>query len=718
MAEIDISTLNKSLTDLGVPAAAVTKAIEAAAAAAKLLAEMTFEGLKENFSQLGVQAGKTSKIMDEVTNANNNITQSFGGVAKGIQIITALTSNFDPFKDFTTGGMAVQSLSSQFKNMVDNMGGWTSAASKLAGTGLSGLAKGSEAAAMKLLETADAAQKMETNYLNMLGAGTSFKDAFNETGQVVSNLDDKVLSYSLQLVDVAGQTNKTTTEVAQFATMLQGIPGVLESLIVTTEDGNRKMNGLSAALTLASGSGQSQKQVMDALKLSYENLANPQGKVIDSTKKGLEMFALMAEASTKLGLRFSDTEGYLSNVAKTFALIGDNSMAATNILAMFSGSLQETGLTATQSVGVIGRMVDSISHLSIGTKALISARNGGPGGLQGAFKIDNLMREGKTDEVAKMLEKTFKQQVGGRIYSQKEAEQSPQAAAAFMKQRSILHSGAFGGLGKGNEAEETRILEAMAKGPAELGKVIKNPMQAMQDVTNHGISIQDKQATLLNKANTALEKGNLLAQQHLLLAARQAIGNAMGPDGKSQAAGIIKTYSNDSGDDSLKLQKSDMTLDEQQDAQGINAGKDAISAFGSISTGIFNKGREVTEEVWAGAKKSGEAVTKLAKERSNIKTVEAGQRKTQQAIKNATQPQPNIGNGVNQIMNAAPRLNPSMQMQPVRPGTMKHEITLNPLAVQVNVTSDPGMKATVVTNYDPGNPANKAINSYEEKRMA
>lgn len=470
-------------------------------------------GIKQFSDQIKKAEDNTSSLSNEFDTFSNLVNKSL-----------ALLSGFKIFDNLSIqGGAAVNTMSKQFDLLANRLGSVGAAAKMLGGNIGRAFMEGSELGVRKLLDQAAQAEKLEGAYLNLAASTGQLGAVYDKAGKDLSKLKDLTAEFDTHLADTAKLTGLNTGEVAAYLDKARNIPGIMDQFITGTGGATDKMDSLTAAFKLAKGASVDVNVAFDVMEKAYEDLSNPQGKVIDNTEKGAKMFALMSEASQKLGLRFDDTKGFMNFVADAFKNVGDNTQAATNILARFSGALQNTGLTAKASVDVVKGMIEAVKGLEMGTKALISLRSGGPGGLQGAFRVENLIRQGKSDEVAKMLETSFKQQVGGRIYTQEEAANSPQAAAQFMRQRELLKSGAFGGLAKTDDTA-TRLLEAMAKGPASTAGEVKNAMGALKDTVEKGEAVNSRQYTELNRINTTLDRGLIIQEQQLMLQARSLIG--------------------------------------------------------------------------------------------------------------------------------------------------------------------------------------------------
>lgn len=664
------------------------------------ISKFSLDEVSNKFKNFTSQMNKSLSDLNASFSNSDKMSQSFNKIASGLGQIITLTTKFDAFKNLTVqGGHASSTMADQFDLLVDRFGSFEKAAGELAGKVSQPFAealKAGEAATKAYLAHASSAEHLENAYLSLQGATGQLGKEFSD----LAGLDKRLARFNTVLQDAAGQSNKTLKEVATYAMALGQIPGTLDQVVDTGRGFDEQLTGLTAALRLAAGSGKDVSEVISVMSTAYEKLGNPQGKVTDNTQKGAQLFALMSEASQKLNLRFDDTKGYLTHVAEQFQNIGDNTASATNILTRFSGALQNTGLTAKASVNIVQQMVDSIKGLEIGTKALISARTGGPGGLQGAFRIDNLLRQGKVDEVAKLMEQTLRQQFRGRIYTQEEAAQSPQAAAQFMRQRSLLRSGAFGSLAKDDETA-TRLLEALKTGSTSAAPMI-TAMSAVKETTGRGNEIQERQFTVLNKMNGGMDRLVSINEEQFKINARKAIGTAE----ENEYSQGLKNYRNVITQQATQetLQTEPLGFDEalsRQTKQGVGDFVDSVGVFKNV-------GSKAIQGIGETANAVGEIVSSVEEYMREEKEKRGVQTEIKRSEQAAQRGQQNLRTATHQVMRQGPT---TLATQiPKAAEVMKHEVAVKPIEVNIKVQSDEGLKVQTATNKTE-NTTVKIINS-------
>jgi hypothetical protein len=488
----------------------------------------------------------TSSISNMIGAMSNISNKSFSGMIKGAEDATmgvdkltrtlmnvgAVTIKTDTFDKFTVAGEAsINAVNTHMDELASVM-----TKLKIPDSFIKGFKTFLDnAAASEKLTNSYIALSAATGTMNELFANNKLKDMSSLTAQFTDFVDKS-----------AAATGQDTKAVYGYAAMLGTIPGFMKSIITSGQGSTTQIDGLTTAMKLMMGSGQGMETVTKELTTAFEDLANAHGKLTSeqSAQRGVEFFATMSNAANELGLRFQDVQTLMNNVAGTFKFTGDNTAAAATILGRYSGALQDTGLTSKAATELTGDMIKQVAGLTVAQKAYISSQSGGPGGLQGAFKIEQMIREGKTDQVMQMTERVMRQKMGGPIIGLKEAAESPQAAAQFMKQRMMLQQGVFG-IGKGTPDDQaTRILEALKtrdtkaftelSGKKGLDTVVEKGNQIQQNNSNTFKSMMNSLndiavATALTAGIDVKELGgnkNVLAAAMNAQEADMATGNA------------------------------------------------------------------------------------------------------------------------------------------------------------------------------------------------
>jgi archaellum component FlaC len=528
----DINDSTKNLQELGAQANEVGDIIS-----------RFFRKMTDDASTAGISIGGISASIDTLSNKIKDAAESFtvmGANANFSELqdpLDKLTGSFLKleqlvdqsvvFKQFSVeSSSAINTVTANMELLQKTMNALHIPGANLITSGIEGL-----------IANANEAEKLETAYIALSAAGGDLGKVFDGQGGQLKDLSAITAAYTNTIANAADATGLSVHQSMEFGNAIKAIPGFMDQFIQTNIEGNSATTTLIESMKLMTGTGRSQADVIKSLNTSYDDLSTSQGKINDGAQKGAEFLATISSVSTGLKLRFDDVRQAMEAVAEQFQFIGNETDAAARVLGRYTDALRETGLTSKASIDITQEMIKGISDLNIGKKAFMSLQAGGPGGLQGAFQIEQLLRQGKLDQVMQMAERNLKQQFGGRIYTQAEAAQSPEAAAQFMRQRQLLQSGVFG-IGAGmRDDQATRLLEALGKGDTLAAtKEIKTGQDALTAVTKQGSDIQARNNNELKTANRFLERNAIASELIAGATVRQAFGTAPGTEGPNAAA--------------------------------------------------------------------------------------------------------------------------------------------------------------------------------------
>jgi hypothetical protein len=471
----------------------------------------------DDLSQIGIDTFKKFKEINNLVVENKEIFEKF---SKSYITFREITKTKDVFSGLSASTATFGTIQEQISSMGSEWTHLTQLMEKVPG------GKTFNLMLSNIKDNASFGQRAEAQMVGMLSAGGNLNKMFDDQGDIIGNLAATTQKYENSLSNVAEANGMTIASVGKYAEAFNAIPGVMDENITMSENLGGEMSSLNAAMKVMTGSGQNMDAVMKAMSTAYVNLGNPMGAVNDKAGKGLTLFATMSTLSKDLNMQFGETAGFLGKVAEQFKYVGNNTEAAARVMMKFMDALRNTGLTSSASTDIIQGMIKSVGELTIGTKAFVSARSGGPGGFQGAMQMEKLNREGKSDEVMMMVLNTMKQQFGGRIVTSDEATKSQDAAAQFVKQREMMKSGVFGnmvGSGPGADEKATKLLDALASG--NLGKAAKVGDKALESVANQGNSLQKETNTILNKVALASERTAMATQMSALMRMRENLGS-------------------------------------------------------------------------------------------------------------------------------------------------------------------------------------------------
>lgn len=359
-------------------------------------------------------------------------------------------------------------------------------------------------AGMAFASSADSAVLFQTALYQSAAASGQLGNFMRANGPEFQNTNNYLKVVGSTITSVAAASGLSSAKVTAYYQNLAKIPGSLESVIKSGSTTTQSMTMLQGAIRLVDGTGREMSGVMDDLKVAFENY-NLTGE------KALNFTAKMSQVSESLGVPLEDVRGYVSRVSSELKLFGDNTNASANVFNKLYDGFKNTGISAKSASELIGEMTGQIGRLGTAQKAFLSSQTGGAGGLQGAFQIDKLLKEGKVDEVfdkaRQMLQKQF-----GKIVSLDEAAGSQQAAAQFQKQIMLLKSGPLGGL-VDSDIKAQKVLESFRN---------NTPVKSLDDnalkgIFDRGLSVQKQRKTVLSSVQNALEsmqiQGNISGRE-------------------------------------------------------------------------------------------------------------------------------------------------------------------------------------------------------------
>lgn len=352
---------------------------------------------------------------------------------------------------------------------------------------------------------AEAGKKFEMGLVMSAAASGQLASVIGTTGQNIADLSLKSEAFSDMTVRIGNASGFSAAQVAKYAKDLMAIPGALVDVDKPGLVAGERMHFLDAAMKVASGTGQTFEQVMEDLTFSFETMGV-------KGEPALQFAARMQNASQALGMPLKFVKQYAQDAAGSFALFADDTKAAANmgqsainIMGKLGPALQQSGLGPKAITDLVKGVTDGIAKMDTAQKAFLSSQTGGPGGLQGAFQIDQMLAEGKIDQVFDKVKQNMMQKLGGPIVTRAQAAGSPEMAAQFQKQIMFMMSPAMGGMAK-DQASAVKLLEAMASGKAEPPEGLQDKDKALRDSMDRGTKLQERGNNILVRIANASER--------------------------------------------------------------------------------------------------------------------------------------------------------------------------------------------------------------------
>jgi len=359
------------------------------------------------------------------------------------------------------------------------------------------------------LNAADAALRLRDNVLANASATGTLGQVYEKSGDDLTSINALLFKQADAMKQASEATNTSSNDVEKYYSQLGKLPGVLDNVVRLTKDGQVQTSMLAGTILLARGAGREYASVIEDMRVALDNY-DASG---DKAERAIGFVSRMSEVSQKLGIELNQVRGFMQQTSEGLGKFGDNTDATANILNNYVGALRNSGASGKQSIEIVKQMTDGISQMSMAQKALLSARTGGPGGLAGALKIEDMMRKGKTDEIIEMMRKDMTKQFG-RTVTMDEAIKDPRLAGQFERQRMMLQKGPYGNMVK-SEAEATRMLDMfkeLEKGKKPTGLSEQDGLQSLgSNLMNKGRILGEQTMTAPGMAALQLENSSRLS---------------------------------------------------------------------------------------------------------------------------------------------------------------------------------------------------------------
>lgn len=529
----------------------------------------TFETLKstvENFSSLSSFMDAFPDIKEIAKNAGF-ASDSLIDLGAQLAAVTVVAKSLpqNPFEGMTKSSTITNSKLAEMSTSIANAAG----AIPGFGEGIKKIANGIGAFAQQ----GEAARDFEKFFISSAAATGQLSEAIDVVGDNFENITNKGIAFAELMENIGNSTGLASKDISAFAKDMITIPGAMDNFNGSAEKTVEGMHFLDAAVTVSQGTGIGWAKTFEIMKKSFDSFGS-------SGKGVIENIASLQQVSDATNTPLDKMLNYVEQTTGSFEKMGDNVQGAINIFGKLGPALQQAGMGPQAITNLVSNLTQSLANLNTAQKAFLSSQTGGPGGLQGSFQIDLLMRQGKVDEVFDKVQENLKKQFGGRIVSLEEAAGDQAAAAQYQKQISLVKSS---GIAK-DDAGAQRILEALNKGDAKgLGDEIKKPQEALVGALTRGEKIQERQNSLLIQLNNSLEKFSMVA--------------SFGADGLRRAAEKALPV------DAQKIARESQEVAERQKpvlGVGIDLGKDFEDVYTEAKNKTVNFARNIASKYMQG----------------------------------------------------------------------------------------------------------------------
>jgi hypothetical protein len=420
--------------------------------------------------------------------------------SSGINTFTSQVS--DLLSNLTQPGTAANVVTESVKQLADVLMQAGRPMSEIQGMASQGAEKFA-IYAKNVLTGADNTLRLQNAYIQLAARTGNLNNITELAGQKFENINTLLEKQQVMMSRAQSATGATKEEVEKYWAELGRVPGALAAVVAGTKDSSENTEFLTATIKAARGTGRDYSEVIDDLNVAFRtyNLIG---------EDALKFSTRISDVTQNLGVQLNTTKDAITSAANAFAMYvntGTGAMRMTEgtatILNSYAQALQNTGLSGTMAVDVVKNMTSQISQLTLAQKSFLSAQTGGSGGLRGAFQIDQMMREGRVDEIFEKIRTQMKQQFGS-IVTVDEAAQSEGAAAQLTKQMAILRQGPLGQMAR-SDVEAQRILEAFKAKDEGLVPEKQLTDDILSSSIDKGTALQEKSYTTFTKINSDVE---------------------------------------------------------------------------------------------------------------------------------------------------------------------------------------------------------------------
>lgn len=486
-----------------------------------------FEQIKEAIRKSVETIQEFTKEMTDAGNALSDGSEISENSAKALGLLS--TKIFDVSTAYNTmvtaGSSGYQSMTSQVQEVFKSIDGIPNGLNKLreaatkilgegavsnimkeAGSSTKALGNALQSNLMLYAESADNANKLRAGVISLMGASGGLDKLYQQSGSNLQNLNNVLSEHENALQSLSEEAGISKSTAVELYMQMGKIPGALNQVIRASDESEQKITYLSAAAKIATATGREYSSVVSDLAVAFDQY-NISGE------KALVFTARSTELSSNLQTNFQNVHNYMTQTAKSFALIGNNAEASAKLVNSLGDSLRGTGISGASAINIVENITQKISGMTLAQKAFLSSQTGGRGGLTGGYEIDLMLRKGQLDEVFNKVKQTLTRQFGS-IATLEEAARSPQAAARLTQQTAILTKGPLAIAG--NQGEAYRILEAFKNGQTSGFKELANSSQLLGKNLDNGTNLQQKTVSVLEKNRDGIERlrgqGSLVAQ--------------------------------------------------------------------------------------------------------------------------------------------------------------------------------------------------------------
>jgi hypothetical protein len=411
-----------------------------------------------------------------------------------------------------------------------------------------------------LAETADNGLRYQNAMIGITAASGNFNEILKQTGpnfegiNAISSRLNKVLVD--QIGDLGMSTDAQQETLAKWQAQVMQMPGGLQALEGNTKTVAKGTNDLTAAIQYAKGAGLDEEAVLKTMgaQMTKFGMAGQEG-----FESSLKWIAHTTQISQLIqGAKWEDVQKSISNVTDTYKgyVFGAKDAAertkqgteltegASKALREYSLRLYDAGVAPERAVELAGKLTASFKGMSDSQKALMSQMSGGPGGIQGIYEMEDLIRKGDFKTLGKKADAQLDKIFHGERLTEEDAHKSQTMAQKVRFQEQTLIN-----LGYVSSKEDAwAFMEARNKGKTgekveeelKARGEIKGAQEVDQSIKAGQARIEQTAGPISNLAVTAKQM-QVSAERILLTTAQNAMsitGADVGPTGSGAGRSV------------------------------------------------------------------------------------------------------------------------------------------------------------------------------------
>ena len=401
-------------------------------------------GIQSMAKSMGVSTGATN-LFGKAVGAAGDVMNELGGAMLATNLAAKDgaedVETYAKTLDATTS--AGEAASAMLKSLTARMG-------VMGAAGAAGLGA--------FLKSADEAKKFEGIFLQTAASSGQLGKLYSDAGGAgLSKLGGLAENTEQILANITESTHGNFQEIVSgYALLEKQIPGFLASTGAASSSAKSGMNQYQQAILLAAGTGRGLTETVNMMGVAFRNGLSP-----ENAAQYVAQISRTSQENSAFGLTLADTSKFMGDQQNSFAMLSHGANDAQNVLSALTPEFTKMGYSAEQAAMMTSGLVGGLRNMNTAQLALLSQRSGGPGGMQGAYQVKELLAQGKISQVAEMATKSLESGFGGPVVTRADAA-AGKNTAQYTKQLQLLKSGVLG-IKAADDDQANAIIELMSK---------------------------------------------------------------------------------------------------------------------------------------------------------------------------------------------------------------------------------------------------------------